>query len=339
MSDTGGIAQLKPLIKASTRLHFRNKVVDLPDTETRPLKIDIHKSLEEVRITDCVESLDARNHGEQRLWQGDFIGAWGAVAHLQDSPDDQNWLGYIRPVADFFLGVELNTATLFPELAQIVHCWPAILRAAFKVEAALQGIDEGDRRIADAILGTVNFYDLALRSKINQMLKEADWVEFKGDEMDGKLYLKPSLPCELCNDEAFFIKDKKHFLLSLGRGGDLHWLDWLDRNSVSAFKTYSDLLGRAEGGKAIRTYRNYVAHRALSEIDAQNAKNLAIKLSLWQFPAARPYDLTPLGQHFLAMPLTVSLLQAFRLENAADRYRALVSRLITAVRAPLPGVS
>lgn len=337
VSDTGGIAQLKPLIKASTRLHFRNKVVDLPDTETRPLKIDIQKSLEDIRITHCVESLEARNHCEQRLWQGDFIGAWGAVAHLQESEDDQNWLSFIRPVADFFLGVELKPAALFAEVAQVVNDWPAILRAAFKVEAALQGVHEGDRRIAEAILGTVNFYDLALRSRINQLLKELGYVAFEGDAMDGKLHLCEKLPAELRRDEKFFIGDKKGHLLSLGRGGDGYWLDWLCQRGEGAFKTYSDRLGQAEGRKALRTYRNYVAHRALSASDAQNAKQLALKLTLWQFPDTRPYDPVQLGQHFLATPHTVSVLRTFQLDDAVNRYRALVSRLVETVRAPLPG--
>lgn len=337
VSDTGGFGEIKPLIKASVRLRFRNKIIDLPDTETTPLQLNIQQSLEETQWANCIESVEARHHCEQRLWQGDFIGAWGTVAHLQQNLNDQPWIKPVKQLADFFIGATLESEQVFPELQQVMDSSPALLRSAFKVEAALQGIGEGDRKIAEAVLGTANFYDLSLRLKINQQLSVLQWVQFSDDEMEGKVKLLSDLPNKMRADEKFFIrKNKETYLLSLGRGGDEYWVNWLKEQGYPIFHDYFIALTRQNtDGKALRTYRNYVAHRILSHSDAQAARQLAEKMQLWAFPSLPPYDAQSLGQHFLNAPYTVAMLHAFDLEHTAQQYRQLMKGLLGAVRSSL----
>lgn len=349
VSDTGGIAQLKSFMRTSAALRFRNHVIDLPDTETQPLDLDTEKLLIETQLANSQESLQARNHCEQRLWQGDFLGAWGVVAHLQDSPNDEKWINVVRAVADFFRGAQIDTKELPEELTSVTsvidHDWKDVLRSAFKVEAALQGQSENDRRLPEAILNTVNFFDVVFRIEANRYIENNlnDHLNFIGDKMDGLVKLNNLSLDESYKSNSLFSQKNSNgkYHISIGRGGDNCWITVLHDNKKGIIKEFSERLNETKGSnfnKSLRSYRNYVAHRALTHEQANDAIRIAAYSSedinpLWNVPNPEPsYNIADTGNHFLSVRLITEVFKLFDISNATQLYQEMLQTLISEVR-------
>lgn len=172
VATTGGLAAANELINELVRLHCvggsRVTALEVPDGDRakqgdRAVEEKFHPAA----------GYSARWHALSLVEKGNFLGAWGAVSHLEGAPG-QEWTQVIKWLAHFASSLPLPTAC---KLAVLNHQLMAV-RAGLRVELALRSGD-----IPRAVHGTVAFFEAALWDKLLEHFErdpqDARWLKLK----------------------------------------------------------------------------------------------------------------------------------------------------------------
>lgn len=155
VATTGGLPAANALINEVVRLHTvggpKVTALEVPDgdragQDDRAVEEKFHPAA----------GYRARWHALSLIENGNLLGAWGAVSHLEGSPG-QEWTRVVRWLAQFASSLPLPKDCA---LAVLGHRRMAV-RAALRVELALRAED-----IPRAVHGTVAFFEAALWDRI-----------------------------------------------------------------------------------------------------------------------------------------------------------------------------
>ena len=363
LSDTGGMTEVKQVINAATRLHFGHQVHEVRDSvsdnrnNTKALASPAQWNYDNSLILPTqAEILTARSHCRQRLLQGDIEGAWGSVAHLQQS--NLIWLGPVKELLDYFQGKHVKS----PKVKALKDLQTAdasdVIRLAFKIEAALQAPQETDRRIPEALMGCVTLSDLCLKTitlqQLESHLKKISIQPLANSESPfnaiNSLIDKESGTVKLTLPDAqtagFRDFKKECYIDFSGHNGE-HWrkqLRELNITSVSDFKHRLDanqISGKRKQIKPLTYYRNEFAHRSLNQQDIhtifqQATARVSTKTHKNHHEPLWNSSTTPdqLGEHFLSMPLTQALFNDLEITDPARLYRHLLDEVLSMTLVP-----
>lgn len=151
MATTGGLAAANELINELVRLYCVGgpvvRALEVPDGD-RTHQAD--RAVEEK--FHPAAGYRARWHALSLVEKGNFLGAWGAVSHLEGAPG-QEWTQVIRWLACFASSLPIPDECDLEELKP----QPMATRVALRVESALRAGD-----IPRAVHGTVAFFEAAL---------------------------------------------------------------------------------------------------------------------------------------------------------------------------------
>lgn len=151
VATTGGLAAANEFINELVRLHCVSgpavTALEVPDGDRaqhdeRAVEEKFHPAA----------GYRARWHALSLVENGNLLGAWGAVSHLENAPG-QDWTQVIKWLANFASSLPLPAGC---DLAILSHQRMAV-RAALRVELALRAGD-----IPRAVHGTVAFWEGAL---------------------------------------------------------------------------------------------------------------------------------------------------------------------------------
>lgn len=155
VATTGGLAAANELINEMVRLHaVGGPTVTALEVPDRDRANEADRAVEEK--FHPAAGYRARWHALSLVEKGNFLGAWGAVSHLEGMPG-QEWTKVIKWLALFASSLPLPTDC---DLAVLRHRRMAV-RAALRVELALRAGD-----IPRAVHGTVAFFEAALWDKL-----------------------------------------------------------------------------------------------------------------------------------------------------------------------------
>ncbi|WP_295389183.1 hypothetical protein, partial [uncultured Thiodictyon sp.] len=311
VSALGGMTQIKPMVLASAELHFPRRTFDYWETEAEgkhPITAVPPLNREQIQrdVVTAADRLGARAHALSRLSEGDILGAWGSVAHLDAIKTDRAWLDRVKDLAAFFRGAapseEICSAIGVNGHGTTDGAIMLLLRA-FQVEAALQGDSEPDWRVPDALIATTALVDLALEMAVIRTLAaqgcaaDAKTMSVPADQSQAiQLAVQSIVETDPKWEKApawfpdLFLEQQR---VNTMAGAAAAWRLWLASLTGDAaagvLATALQNLEHYTRKRKIRHYRNQLAHRSLKD----PRKPLA--------EAARPW--TPNGETTALGPL------------------------------------
>ncbi len=312
VATTGGLAAANELINELVRLHCVGgpQITALEVPEGGPG--DRVERASEEKFHPAA-GYRARWHALSLVENGNFLGAWGAVNHLEGAPD-QEWTQVIRWLTHFASSLPLPDDC---DIAVLKHPRMAV-RAALRVELALRAED-----IPRAVHGTVAFYEAALwdclLDHFEPHSKDTRWLRLK----DGKIPPADKLLRDGGDDDKnrpFEAKDKPspdgqrwYWFLESGAGR-------FARDYVNS-KALKNLVDAVE---KVKELRNDVAHNEPTPALMCDARRRMQRAKLW-------------SQHdqFLCQPLVVAMLK----ELGEPEPETLLQKLLAEVRRRLRGQS
>ncbi len=362
VSALGGMTQVKPMILASAELHFGQCTYDYWETEAearRPLaEVEPLKPKDIERdVVTAAERLAARAHALGRLREGDILGAWGSIAHLKRITTDRAWLDRVEELANFFRGENASKAlqeAMAVTTNQSNAGLDALLLRAFQVEAALQGEHEADIRVAEALISTGAFVDLALEHGIIAVLSKLQ-IPFDPERRrvrkDAVASARTSLKQVLNTSDNAEDEAQAHALLRsdgrLNTTGPSARI-WRQLICLAGLEAPMDGLGAALTdlddffeGEGLRTLRNQIAHGTLSPTQAQDALHKAAHIRnqkgpLWNRDLSHPVpNASALGVNFLKSNIVTPIFQALGIPEPAANYERIITMVTTTLRAPV----
>ncbi len=329
VSATGGIADAKPVISNSARLHFRGRLQEVYENEYAQ-NLHLMGSSDEVSVHIAArhEALDARYHATRRLWEGDFGGAWAVVSHIalaDPQLQKDSWIEPIRQAANFMEGWEaadFDRLGFEPIPQTIDKALREQILLAWQVEASLQH-DQGKPWVNHMLRHCLNL----LENLLHQQLKQ-----FYQNRPDG---------FEICLDnkgEISKIEDKPRpgrddFMACLEKYFD-------DEPIVKPLQNLHTLLTKIrikKNGKPLVSFRNDVAHRSLSHEHIEDILSYGNNQELWNVQPNGQQE-NKLGTVFLSSTVMQTVFAQLLPENIApvdQLYRQFVQRLLDTTYQPL----
>jgi hypothetical protein len=162
VATTGGLAAANDLINELARLH----AVGGPNVTTLEVPDRGRVQGEDCAVEEKFHpaaGYRARWHALSLIENGNLLGAWGAVSHLEHAPA-QEWTQVVKWLSQFAASLPLSADCEFPILS---HQRMAV-RAALRVELALRAGD-----IPRAVHGTVAFFEAALWDKLGERIERS----------------------------------------------------------------------------------------------------------------------------------------------------------------------
>lgn len=339
----GGFPRIRELVTELVRLHAgaraiceldvadRSKVrpTDPRDLASQPSSTaHLDVALERHRL-DPTELVAARRHALTLVERGNFVAAWGAVAHLEHEPSCQRWVQVIKTLFLWACSLPMDAGhgLPLPSLEQ------RAASAALRTEAALR-CEDWPR----AILGTYATFEAAV------------WDQLYQHHIDGTVYhegkllfrLRHALPASWVDPDD---QKPKHAPIKLQQTA-------ADGTSYYSIECYSDkaskilkehleraipntcaaLLALAHPIRQTSNARNLVAHGEPNREKLEAAKLAFTRQHLWTpSSAASPKTGT---LRFMSSPLVSSALTELGITNP----ESLFDRLVAAVRESLLAV-
>lgn len=276
VATTGGLPAANEIINELVRLHCvggpRVTALEVPDRD-RAMQSD--RAVEE-RFHPAA-GYRARWHALSLVEKGNFLGAWGAVSHLEGGPG-QEWTQVIRWLAHFSSSLPLPPAC---DLAVLKHQCMAV-RAGLRVELALRSGD-----IPRAVHGTVAFFEAALWDRLGAYIERSPdpnkrrFFKFKsGEAPEGN---------KLCRNGECSAEDRKRpfELKETVDGISWYWVHDGDGGPAARIAKYflqSDPLKEFDSalvGQKIRDLRNDVAHAEPTPTLMNEARTRMQTAALW----------------------------------------------------------
>ena len=349
--STGGMAPIKDILFGLVPLQFLHAPRDLstPDGKIGDEAHLVQQLLQNTTISR-IESTQARARALYLVRRGDYVGAWAAVAHFEQSKLDRWWLRPLCAVAAYFGGATrpASSADTIPQQdvceqvldrinmqvddghadRDLVRHQRFALNAAFRVEAALQGPERESRRHVDALTALCTLLDVAVVARALQFLTESPLLaaELRAYACKRKFFDEDNgLPTS--NREAWF-----------GKLGNPHTPT--NRALQEAFKPLialnDALLKRLPGRKdSLRSLRNNASHRALSSVEVESIAALAEHAGVWNLPGDAPmgdYCLAPERKPWEGYIDTV--LTLIGVAGAQATYTELIDSLVSLLQQP-----
>jgi hypothetical protein len=316
VATTGGLAAANDLINELVRLHC----VGGPKNVTALEVPDSYRANHDDR---AVEEKFHPAAGYRARWQalslvenGNLLGAWGAVSHLEGAPG-QEWTQVIKWLAQFASSLPFEPPLPRDSgLAVLGHPRMAV-RAALRVELALRAGD-----IPRAVHGTVAFSEAALW----------DWLleYFDRDPNDARwLKLKPGATPPTGKLLREGVDDDKNRPFERKSRPDGQAWFWFHESGAGRFardyvksKPLKALLDSIDKVKALR---NDVAHNEPTPMLMNDARTRMQNAVLWSNT-----------DKFLSQPLIQNVLKELGVANPENLLTNLLAEVRRRLREPLP---
>lgn len=315
VAASGGMPEIKALVRELARLHTPQSVefksIEIGDG-SRTNQPDVATARDNL---DPVQVVRARWHALELIEKGNLLGAWGAVAHLQDKPG-QNWVEVVKWLAHYASSLPLPTGC---NLAILSHQRMAV-RAALRVELSLCAGD-----IPRAVHGTVAFFEAALWDKLLEHFErdatDIRWLKLRaGAEAPVGKLLREGVD-----------DDKNRPFESKSRPDGQVWF-WFHESGAGRFardyvksEPLKKLLGAVD---KVKLLRNDVAHNEPTTKLMDSAAEKMRAVQLWANQAGSNQNT------FLTQPLVKDVL----IELGVDNPEHLLESLLIEVRSRLRSV-
>jgi hypothetical protein len=272
VATTGGMPEIKVLVKELTRLHAPVGVepdeIEVDDGARNSGQPD--KAVSRKRV-DPIEPVRLRKQVLALIEKGNLIGAWGAVQHLDAKAHP--WTLVVQWLYSFASSLPLPEGC---DLEVLSHQRMAV-RAALRVELALRAHD-----IPRAVHGTVAFFEAAFWDWLRQRdLASEDGVT-GGDQISGFTFNAP-----LEGEKKTRFKHRNR--INDFAGGVQAWLPKLDKDALGKYWTATE---------SIRELRHDVAHNEPTTTLMNDACTRMQDAKLWSRSAT-----------FLSQPLVQDVLK------------------------------
>jgi hypothetical protein len=316
VATTGGLAAANDLINELVRLHCvggpKVTALEVPDS---------------YRAQHDDRSVEEKFHpaaGYRARWQalslvenGNFLGAWGAVCHLEGSPG-QEWTQVIKWLAQFASSLPFEPPLPQNSRLAVLGHPRMTVRAALRVELALRAGD-----IPRAVHGTVAFFEAALWDRLGERFERSPdpkrhrYYKVKsGEPPTGDKLLRKGDGSDDDRKRPFEKKDSKD-------GSDWYWIYDSDGGPAARIAKYflqSDALQKfdcALNNNNIRELRNDIAHNEPTPELMNGARARMQNAALWSS-----------GDTFLSQDLVRNVLQELKVDHPED----LLTNLLAEVR-------
>jgi hypothetical protein len=270
VATTGGIAKINDLINNIVRLYSTHdpEIIKLGDGSENQLRRP-DKAVIQTLGQDPSASFRVRRQALDLIQSGDFLGAWGAVRHLDDSekyPDERNWIKVVKWLYQFAASLPNDDCDI-PILLSPYNS----VQSALRVELAVRTED-----VPRAVQGAVAFSEVAIWDYLKRKLslQEADIIND---------VIKIQEPV----DEKFVGKNKndgKPFIKQEDSAEYYRYMIRIDARTARDFGAYignnplKDMIGKV--GK-IRELRNNAVHVRPTPIRMATVKEKMRNLQLW----------------------------------------------------------
>jgi hypothetical protein len=163
VAATGGPPGIAALVEEIVRLRAQGMGVEFLEVEDgakrHPPGQD--RAVPRRSIPEPAESFRSRRHALDLIANGNFLGAWGAVRHLDSDEVENQWTRVVHWLYLFAASLPLPASC---DIVVLKHRFKAV-RAAVRVELALRSED-----IPRAVHGTVAFFESALWDHLSNRL-------------------------------------------------------------------------------------------------------------------------------------------------------------------------
>ena len=349
VSHTGGIADAKTIITASARLHFHGNMLELHDSEhipDDPICL-ADSNLQKCQILPRNAILDAKHLACQRLWEGDFAGAWAVVSHIQE--DDPNleqdqWVNGIKQAANFmenYAPVKQGVLKTLDKLQDFKPNTILLIWKAFQIEASLQ-YNQSEPLIPKTLLALGSFREIMEVAIIDKYLQKEygeDWKQVLPEEkliewLDIK-YLYSRSYQEKNYDDNFKMNKKRRKNMSINsfqKNGE--FLIELDYHKTIFFKLMDTEIGNTD--KTLKSFRNDIAHKSFKPENVKPIKEYAVQNHIW-FNEKNNHNINKLGCSFLARKIVKELFEELDpTVKPQELYKELVEELFQKIHKPIP---
>lgn len=319
VAATGGPPKVMSLARELSLLRAgeRDKVIDLdiPDAHQN-VGSGIDRAFRRVGSTDPSAVAAAKRHALELVERGNFIAAWGAVAHLHDREDPEAWTRVFRWLYEWASSLPLNESE---EPCQLPFPGPERRAAnvAMRVELALRCGD-----IPRAVQGTVSFFEAAVWDHLYAGRIEETPFKNRKQRLLFRVTPAPGERAPISLDAQTDEQGRKLYLIDNfgdnSRGIATAYLQAHHSKPVKA------LLALEKKIPIALTLRNAVAH----------GEPRSSRLEEAQREMVHPLQLWSRDRHFLRQPLIRDVL----VELGVVDPLGLCDRLIQAVRAQVLGM-
>lgn len=349
---TGGIAPLKEIVRAEVDLAFDHPAIDLSmaeghggpkGQEARQKWAEVVGTILQGDVISRVDAINARARALDLARRGDFPGSWAAVRRQSHSAYDQAWLQPLHMIARYFGGgsvgqenvcIEDGDQGIFEQLAELDLLQENALKkyrrfalnAAFRMEAALQGDEDHDLRLVDALASLCTLIDTLVMTKGALLIHGGRFKELSIDTATGKvtgqLDKYPGIVDKKRKKVSNLVSAWKQYLNVLGDEREKSATDQI----VNPIVALEDALYFPPSGKRkqadpnLRQLRNMAMHEALSEEQIGEIKEVARKHDIWQLSGSGLVGKRALFKGGLIDNALVNIGEI----GAGERYRQLI---------------
>jgi hypothetical protein len=310
VAATGGMDTLNTLVEEVIQLYAGSGIkVDLLEVadgaRAHPPTRD--RAVSRRSIPEPAESFRARRHALELIERGNFLGAWGAVLHLNDDEVERRWTQVIEWLYLFAASLPLGPEC---DIAVLKHSRMAV-RAALRVELALRSGD-----IPRAVHGTVALFESALWDHLYSRCVQHPTNRrlFQFDPVPLEKLIRTGTGCE---DDR-----KRPFERRIEEGDTWYRVFDDDVCAVQLAKYYlknNDLLNLGKAVSNVRELRNDVAHNEPTPELMADAREKMVHESLWSK-----------DDRFLTQPLVQKVLR-----ELGETKESLCEGLIATIRSRL----
>jgi hypothetical protein len=320
VAAVGGFPEVSSLTRELVRLRAGEaKVMDLDIPDARQhASGGVDKATLRMASTDPSAVAAAKRHALELVERGNFIAAWGAVAHLHDREDPEAWTRVFRWLYEWASSLPLDESE---EPCQLPFPGPERRAAnvAMRVELALRCGD-----IPRAVQGTVSFFEAAVWDHLYAGRIEETPFKNRKQRLLFRVTPAPGERAPISLDAQTDEQGRKLYLIDNfgdgSRGIATAYLQAHHSNPVKA------LLALEKKIPIALTLRNAVAHGEPRSSRLEEAQREMVRpLQLWSDDGDRT--------GFLRQPLIRDVL----VELGVDEPLGLCDRLIQAVRAQVLG--
>ncbi len=274
VASTGGMPEIKALVKELVRLHAPAGIepdeVEVDDgarNNGQPDKVVSRKRV------DPIEPIRLRKQALALIEKGNFIGAWGAVQHLDAQANP--WRLVVEWLYHFAASLPMPAEC---DIEVLKHQRLAV-RAGLRVELALRAGD-----IPRAVHGTVAFFEAALWDGLGERVERSPdparrrFFKVKnGEAPTGDRLLRRNDDSDEDRKRPFIPKEKVD-------GTDWFWIDDTKVCAIQLAKYYLKLDGLTKLGQALdklRELRDDVAHNEPTPELMEDARKRMRDAKLW----------------------------------------------------------
>ncbi|MBI3269242.1 MAG: hypothetical protein HYZ53_09490 [Planctomycetes bacterium] len=308
LAATGGFPAVKSLVEGVVRLHARSipvSVLDVPDAVgAGGTRLD--RAVARTEVPSPHASFEARRHALELVREGNLIGAWGAVRHLDGDSGEKQWTRVFR-----WLYLWASSLPLPDDCdLDFLRNGRSAVRAALRVELALTAGD-----IPAATHGTVAFFEAALWDH----LLEGRLVKHRTKPRLFSAKMTPAADLVQDRGQSFEENRRRPFEVDTGvPNGRVPWYRIWD-NDAQSIRLADEYLHRpalVALGRAVhhvRFLRNDVVHGAPTPELLTTAQSGMQKRRLWSEE-----------NRFLCQPLVVAVLEELGVQAAPTLAHKLV---------------